>query len=185
VSSEPHRIERLEERLEEVLRRLAAVEAAAIPPPPGPVAEEPTHIEGVDVQGSMAYSGWVRAGKVRLRIRFEEDLSSALEADPEILSRAFSAMGSPFRILIIRALLAGPRTSHELQEELRVGAVGQLYHHLKELLAAGLIVQRRRSLYAIREEVVMPVCLLLGAVTRILPAHAPAPPGDREEETQG
>lgn len=45
---------------------------------------------------------------------------------------------------------------------------GQLYHHLKELLAAGLIVQQGRSGYAIAPRSVIALCMALMAALDLL-----------------
>jgi hypothetical protein len=62
--------------------------------------------------------------------------------------------------------------------------VGQLYHHLKELLAAGLIVQRRHSLYAIREEIVMPICMVFAVAPRFTSSQGTAPQAEGSESTR-
>jgi hypothetical protein len=74
----------------------------------------------------------------------------------------------------LRLLLDGPQSSQDLQAKLEVGAVGQLYHHLKELLAAGLIAQRGRGVYAIREQAVLPVVLAFLVAPRLGSQPAPA-----------
>ena len=53
---------------------------------------------------------------------------------------------------------------------------GQLYHHLKELLAAGLIVQQGRSGYAIAPRSVIALSMALMAASDLL---APGPGGDQ------
>jgi hypothetical protein len=57
------------------------------------------------------------------------------------------------------ALLAGAHTTYELARVLP----GQLYHHLRELRAAGLVVQRRRSDYAVPAGRVIPCLVLVAA----------------------
>jgi hypothetical protein len=47
------------------------------------------------------------------------------------------------------ALLAGTHTTYELAQIPGPGTAGQLYRYLRELRAAGLVVQRRRSDYAV------------------------------------
>lgn len=175
------RLSKVERQMEAVLRRLDALDVVA--PAPGEVAEEPSVPPG-RVGGTLAYSGVIRVGDRSMRMQARDDLAEALEADPAVVARLFAALGSPFRVLLLRALLAGPKTSQQLQAELDVGAVGQLYHHLKELLAAGLIVQRKRSLYAIRPEKAMFICLVFAAAPRLISEHASTleTPGQPEEE---
>jgi hypothetical protein len=59
---------------------------------------------GVDPTGRAAFKVLVRG-----------NLSEALGDEPEIVARVFAALGSPFRVRLLRALLEGPRTGQELQ----------------------------------------------------------------------
>lgn len=68
-------------------------------------------------------------------------------AEPEPVARVFAALASPARIVLLRALLDGPRTSQQLRTELDDPSVGQLYHQLRELLAAGLIIHSRDAAF--------------------------------------
>jgi DNA-binding HxlR family transcriptional regulator len=194
MDDEGERVTHLEQQLEAVLRRLEALETEPVEPMPAEPAERPAERSAGEgtVQGTLAYSGVLRSGGQRYKIQREEDLSKALQVDPVPVARAFAALGSPFRILLLRALLQGPRTSQELQTELDVGPVGQLYHHLKELLAAGLVVQRKRSVYAIREDKVLPVCMVVVAALRLVLDQPAVPQGahtteeaDQDEPDQG
>jgi hypothetical protein len=56
--------------------------------------------------------------------------------------------------------------------------VGQLYHHLKELLAVGMVVQPGRNLYAIPESKVVDLCVSVVAATHLASTshQAPLPP---------
>ncbi|HEV8635716.1 MAG TPA: helix-turn-helix domain-containing protein [Chloroflexota bacterium] len=188
TNDEPDRVARLEQQMAAVLHRLGAL------------GVEPAELglgtslgggrrEEANVQGTLAISGSIRLGERRFMIQHRGNLSEALETEPEVVARVFAALGSPFRVRLLCALLEGPRTSHELQTELDVGPVGQLYHHLKELLAAGLIAQRRRGVYAIREEIVMPICMAFVVAPRLASAQGVAPQlaeeQDKEEDRRG
>jgi len=181
------RLMHLEQQMGALLRRLEVLEGGPTPLEiPETVAERPGN-EG-NLQGTLAYTAFLRSGQQRFKIQAREDLSKLVEIEPDSVARAFAALGSPFRILLLRALLQGPRTSQELQAELNVGPVGQLYHHLKELLAAGLIVQRKRSVYAIREEKLLPICVVVVAALRLIadqePMHAGAQTPDETESRE-
>ena len=56
---------------------------------------------------------------------------------------------------------AGPATTAELTAALEGRSSGQLFHHLKELLAADVIYQPARGTYAIRDPHVIPILTLL------------------------
>jgi len=76
---------------------------------------------------------------------------------------ALAALGHPVRLELIRRLLAGAHTTHELAEIPDLGTSGQLYHHLRELQAAGLVIQRRRNDYAVPADRVIPCLVLVAA----------------------
>lgn len=76
---------------------------------------------------------------------------------------ALAALGHPVRLELIRRLLSGAHTTHELAEIPDLGTSGQLYHHLRELQAAGLVVQRRRNDYAVPADRVIPCLVLVAA----------------------
>lgn len=91
---------------------------------------------------------------------------------PAVLARgwadaagALAALGHPVRLELIRRLLSGAHTTHELAEIPDLGTSGQLYHHLRELQAAGLVVQRRRNDYAVPADRVI-ACLVLVAAAQ-------------------
>jgi DNA-binding transcriptional ArsR family regulator len=156
-------------QLEQLSRRLDALEQGLQPrrqSGEGGATEELAADD--EAGGSLSISGSIRQGDRRFSFRQRADLADVLEADPEAVARVFAALGSPFRVRLLRLLIEGPQTSQRLQDGLRVGAVGQLYHHLKELLAAGLIGQRKRGVYAIREEIVMPVLMAFAVAPRLV-----------------
>lgn len=175
---EEDRLARLEAQMAAVLARLDVLSAAPVTPvTPAQRAHPQLPDAGADAtaEGEFLFSGSIQLGAQPYRMLVRGNLSEAPEDEPEVVARVFAALGSPFRVRLLRALLEGPRTSQELQAELAVGPVGQLYHHLKELLAAGLIVQRKRSLYAIREEIVMPVCMAFAVAPRLASSQGTAP----------
>lgn len=174
------RLARIEDQMNAILRRLGRLETR----PAGPVAGASPGVGLPDLgspdlgsvdEDEIAFSGSIRRGKQRFRAQVRVGLSEVLAAEPEAVARVFAALGNPFRVRLIRALLDRPRTSQELQVELDVGAAGQLYHHLKELLAARLIVQQKRGLYAIRHETVMPICLAFLIAPRLAAEQEPTP----------
>jgi DNA-binding transcriptional ArsR family regulator len=78
---------------------------------------------------------------------------------------ALAALGHPVRLELIRRLLGGAHTTQELAEIPDLGTSGQLYHHLRELQAAGLVRQRRRNDYAVPADRVI-LCLILVAAAK-------------------
>jgi DNA-binding HxlR family transcriptional regulator len=100
-----------------------------------------------------------------------------LAVDENVIARQLAAVGSPVRVRILRELADGPLQTNELQTRLDEPSAGQLYHHLRELVATGLVVQPRRSVYELPPRAVVPL-LVLVACARDLPA------GDAFEEAR-
>jgi DNA-binding HxlR family transcriptional regulator len=171
--------EHLEDQIRALAQRLAAVEMA--------VGENATRISrGAPVsppEGAvLRYSGVGQFGPLYVQISQRADLETVLSADPGLVARVFAALASPVRFMLLRTLLDGPASSQQLRDVLDAGSVGQLYHHLKELLSAGLVFQPSRNVYAIPQSKVIAVCVAVMAATHLTWAGPPAgQPADDEE----
>jgi len=55
----------------------------------------------------------------------------------------------------------------ELQEIPGLGTSGQLYHHLRDLQAAGLVTQRRRGRYGVAADKVVPALIIIAAAANM------------------
>jgi hypothetical protein len=161
------RLTALEEQVADLRTRLKALEeglslaAPNLPMlPPLPAGRESFQEEGA-LQGTLSGEGSIQFAERRLQWRQSLTLQPIFAASPEVLAQLFAALSNSHRVIILRTLCEGPRTSQQLQELLGMGSAGQLYHHLKELLATGLILQRGRSAYTIEPTKVVPVCLAL------------------------
>jgi DNA-binding transcriptional ArsR family regulator len=87
-----------------------------------------------------------------------------------------AALGSPVRLEILRRLLLGGETVQELQEIPELGTSGQLYHHLRDLQAAGLVVQRSRGRYRVAADKVVGCLIVVAAASQM--AGIPDAPGE-------
>jgi len=67
------------------------------------------------------------------------------------VARLLSPFSNEQRILILKTLIDGSRTSSELTQATGLEG-GQLYHHLKELALAEFIEQEQRGIYALTEK---------------------------------
>jgi DNA-binding transcriptional ArsR family regulator len=181
---DPGRLARLERLLEQVSSRLTALEQGepAAPPPGRPAALTgsgpgeaglPAGPGGETAELTYAGRGWFGPNRVRIRVR--AGLSDVLQADAEPIAKIFAALASPARVTLLRALLNGPRTSQQLRGDLDDASVGQLYHHLKELLAAGLVIQPGRSLYAVPRGSEVAICVQILAAAQLMPVGRPYP----------
>jgi DNA-binding transcriptional ArsR family regulator len=116
-----------------------------------------------EARGAVAYGGTVRFGDRRYAWIQEQPLPQLLAGEAGPLAGAIGALGSPARLHLLRSLLQGPRTRQELQEVLGTNSPGQLYHHLRELQAAGAVHQPRRGRYEIAPHKVVPLLVILAA----------------------
>jgi hypothetical protein len=229
--NENRRLTRLEQQLEQVTDRLAALEQAAArapapePPPPasppqpapglasaaggrtlGPGAATVPQLSafagpggvpglgafpdpgalldpGGEQQAAFSYSGqgpFGPGGRVLVAHK-RARLSDVMNADADSVARVFTALASPARITLLRALLNGPQNSQQLRRELDDPSAGQLYHHLRELLAAGLVVQPARSVYAIPHGNQVDLCLQIAVAANLTSYSNRFPPPTDEE----
>jgi DNA-binding transcriptional ArsR family regulator len=111
--------------------------------------------------GTVAYGGVAQLGGDGLAWQMVHPVPKLLALDEGNLARQLTALASPMRLRILRELAAGPLQTHELQARLDEPTAGQLYHHLRELLATGLVTQPRRSVYELPPHAVIPLLTLL------------------------
>ena len=111
--------------------------------------------------GTLTYAGVAQLGDESLAWQMIHGLTDLLALDEGALARQLAAIASPVRLRIVRELAAGPLQTHELQARLDEPSAGQLYHHLRELLAAGLVTQPRRSVYEVPARAVIPLFTLV------------------------
>jgi len=86
--------------------------------------------------------------------------------------KVLACVGSNDRLNMLLALLRKPRTVAELVSDCGYSSTGQVYHHLKPLLAADLVVEdeHRRGSYIIRPHRVQGVIMLLAGIADLVDA---------------
>lgn len=170
--------ESLAARVEALEARLTRLEA---PPRPAPVADiglVQQLLADLDPAGGgarLVYAGagpWP-GGTVAWQVGRPWD--EVVDEPAEPLARVLSALSSGMRVRILTALLAGPRSTAALAEVLDQPSAGQLFHHLKELLAAGLVHQPDRGTYALRKQHAIPVLAVLSAAADLVTASIEEP----------
>lgn len=81
-------------------------------------------------------------------------------------AETLSALAHPVRLLLLREILQGARTTAELAAHESLGTTGQLYHHLRQLVAAGWLRTTGRGRYSVPGERVVPILTVLAATRR-------------------
>ena len=174
-------------RLDDLERRVAALEASA----PAMAAGEPAplaDLKALDdlrrrdgprysrgrMRGAVTYAGSARLGDEEVLWAGERGLAQIWDMDLAEVATLLAALGHPARLALVRALLVGERSSQELQEVIGSGSAGQLYHHLKDLLAAGVVDQAGRSRYRISAGRIVPLLVIFAAAGDVARPHDPA-----------
>lgn len=92
-----------------------------------------------------------------------------VDEDWSAAAGSLAALGHPVRLLLLRAVLHGARTVADLkaiQAADEGGSSGQIYHHLRQLLAAGWLRPAGRARYAIPPERVIPLLAIYAGASR-------------------
>ncbi|MBP1991533.1 ATP-binding protein [Paenibacillus eucommiae] len=121
-------------------------------------------------KGVIYYSGRYHNDRNGLRWEPQErQVGALLDLNGEKIAKVLSALGHKQRLDILRAALHKPLTGPELVDQLHMGTTGQLYHHIKALLGADLLVQEERGgRYEIPTHRTLPVLLLLAALSDLI-----------------
>ncbi len=165
-------------RVSELERRVALLEDGRSPAQPAPAVVDAERFWALarlaertgpefdqdGVAGSLLYAGRARTpGGGDLIWQAEHPLPGVLAESWEEAAGLLAALGNPVRLEIVRTLLLGGGTIQELQDIPGLGTSGQLYHHLRDLQAAGLVTQRRRGHYGVPSDKVVPALIIVAA----------------------
>lgn len=115
------------------------------------------------VEGRVVYSGIGPWRDTAVAFQMERSWTDVLAVDADAIGRVIAALASPIRVRIISALVGGPAGTSDLAERVDAGTSGQLFHHLKELLAVGVVYQPQRGVYELRAQHVLPLLAVLSA----------------------
>ena len=104
-------------------------------------------------------SNWMRNGIPT------DELLSLIESG--VASKVLACIGNSNRLMMLLEILREPKTVAELVEKCGFGSTGQVYHHMKPLLAADIIVEdeQRKGIYAIQPHKVQGVIMLLAGIS--------------------
>ncbi|MBD0842297.1 MULTISPECIES: ArsR/SmtB family transcription factor [unclassified Streptomyces] len=159
----------LEQRVADLERRMAALEAAGGSAPR--IGEgDFWALEGLKEQLAEAGAqdgGVLFTGAVRLptgeqyawqHTALAEDL---LDDDWPEAAETFAALGHPVRLRLLREVIGGRRTAAELAESAEIGTTGQIYHHVRQLTAAGWLHTTSRGRYEVPPARLVPLMVAL------------------------
>ncbi|MFJ4528514.1 ArsR/SmtB family transcription factor [Streptomyces nigrescens] len=165
----------LEQRVSELERRLTALEQAADRPAPAPERDPDDALwalRGLKDQlaelgadnGGVLFTGAVRTpGGQRYEWQYGLITDTVLERDWADAAESFAALGQPVRLRLLREILGGRCTAAELTELDGTGTTGQIYHHLRQLTAAGWLRTAARGRYEVPTDRVVPLLVMLTA----------------------
>ena len=153
----------MDDRIDALEERLAALEARVGAAGPR-YADEFWALRGLQErlgeQSAVLFTGSVTLPTGE-HLEWQEAVATdpLLEADPTAAVDALSALAHPVRLQLVHKVLHGRRTVPELSEGL--GTTGQLYHHLRQLVAAGWLATSGRGRYEVPPTRVVPLLTLL------------------------
>lgn len=121
------------------------------------------------VSGLVTYLGVYNSGGrqsnwIRNSVPADE-LLSLIESG--IASKVLACIGNSNRLAILLEILRKPMTVASLVEKCGFGSTGQVYHHMKPLLAADIIVEdkHQKGVYIIQPHKVQGVIMLLAGIS--------------------
>ncbi|MFH8986003.1 winged helix-turn-helix domain-containing protein [Streptomyces varsoviensis] len=120
--------------------------------------------EGGAEAGGVLFTGAVRT-PTGLRYEWQYGLTTdaVLDADWSAAAESFAALGQAVRLRLLREILDGRDTVAALTELDGIGTTGQIYHHLRQLSAAGWLHTPARGHYEIPAVRVVPLLVMLAA----------------------
>ena len=165
--------EPLAARLAAIEQRLRALEERPVPTAgPVPAGDELWALRGLEERlgeevgaGAVVYAGTVALPTGERYVwQMGTRVDDLLGADPDDVVPGLAALGHRVRLVLLQAVLSGRRTVAELEALEALGTTGQLYHHLRQLVAAGWLQHAGRGRYAVPAERIVPLLVVLSAV---------------------
>lgn len=122
-----------------------------------------------DTSGFVTYLGvYTSGGRQSNWIRNTvpaDELLSFIESG--VASKVLACIGNANRLAILLEILRGPKTVAMLVEKCGFGSTGQVYHHMKPLLAADVVVEdeKQKGVYIIQPHRVQGIIMLLAGIS--------------------
>ena len=122
--------------------------------------------------GLVTYLGtYSSGGRQSVWSRNQVDANNLLQLiESNAAAKVLACIGNNDRLNILLALLRTPRTAAQLVEECGLNTTGQVYHHLKPLLAADLVKEdeQSRGSYVVQPHRVQGIIMLLTGISDML-----------------
>lgn len=143
----------------------------------GMMTEMCTHAEESGASGLVTYmgvfsSGGRQANWIKNEVNADDLLRAVEDRTPESV---LACVGSNERLNILIALLKKPMTVAEIVKKCGFGSTGQVYHHMKPLLSAGIIADGEegagKGVYVVRFDKVRGVIMLLAGICELASAE--------------
>ncbi len=171
----------LRDRLADLERRVSRLEAStesvptsSLPPDSASSAAETETFWALDTLkrtlppgGAVLFAGAATmADGERYEWQETRPAGDLLDEDWADAAASIGALGHPVRLLLLRAVLHGAHTVADLKTIDEGGTSGQIYHHLRQLLAAGWLRPAGRARYVVPPERVIPLLVIYAGATR-------------------
>ncbi len=90
--------------------------------------------------------------------------------DRGMADKVLACIGNANRLALLLEILHGPKTVAELVERCGFGSTGQVYHHLRPLLAADIVAEdeKQKGAYVIRPHRVQGLVMLLAGISDLV-----------------
>ncbi|MCL2407353.1 MAG: hypothetical protein FWC95_05435 [Defluviitaleaceae bacterium] len=100
--------------------------------------------------------------------RHTDDLLELIES--KVATKVLTCIGNNDRLNLLLALLRAPRSAVQLVDECGYNTTGQVYHHLKPLLAADLVAvdENARGCYCVQPHRVQGLIMVLAGISDML-----------------
>lgn len=126
--------------------------------------------EAQNVSGLITYLGvYASGGRQSNWIRKAvpaDNLLSLIENG--MADKVLACIGNATRLTILLEILRGPKTVAALVEKCGFGSTGQVYHHMKPLLAADIITEDQKGAYIVQPHRVQGIIMLLAGISDIV-----------------
>lgn len=167
-------LEQLAARVDELTRKVAALERPTARRAP-PVEAAPPDDDLLQLlerrraggkrdprgrRGAVVYGGSLELAGREYLWAIERPATGLLALEPDAPAHVLATLAHPQRLRLLLALVEEPRTAAELQKAIGSKSPGPLYHHLRDLLALGVVAQEERR-YVVPARHVVPLLAAL------------------------